>query len=213
MLTCSAILFDMDGVLVDSHLAVERTWRRWSTLRDVHVPDIVQRAHGRRPFETVREIAPHLDIGEEVRWLAAAEEADLDGVVALPGAKALLETLTGAEHAIVTSSGRELARRRLAQARLPVPALIVSADDVHIGKPSPEGYLAAASGLGVAADRCVVFEDTPAGIRAGRAAGARVVALRTTFPSRDLVVADAVIESLAQVRVERDTGRLHLHVG
>jgi len=211
MLTCAAILFDMDGVLVDSHRAVERTWLRWSALRGVHVPGLVQRAHGRRPFETVQEIAPHLDVEEEVSWLAAAEEADLDGVVALPGAQSLLEALTDAEHAIVTSSGRGLARRRLGHAGLPVPRLILSADDVRSGKPSPEGYLEAARRLGVAAGDCAVFEDTPAGISAGRAAGATVIGLRTTFPTEDLAAADRLIDSLAQVRLERRAGALHLH--
>jgi sugar-phosphatase len=203
VLNCDAVLFDLDGVLVDSRAVVERTWRRWAELRGVRDPDLVRRAHGRRSVETVREVAPTLDSDEEVRWLAAAELADFDGVVALPGSAESLTALSDTQRAIVTSGGRELARKRLLHVRLPVPAILVAAEDVSEGKPSPEGFLAAASKLGADPSRCIVIEDTPAGIQAARGAGCRVVALTTTFPKASLHDADVVVKSLADLQIIR----------
>ena len=200
---CGAILFDLDGVLVDSGPVVERTWRRWAALRGLHVPDLVRRAHGRRSIETVRDVAPHLDADEEVRWLADAELSDLDGVGALPGASSLLATLRDGEWAVVTSGGSELARRRLSHTGLPMPRILVAAEDIPVGKPAPDGYLLAARQLAREPSDCVVIEDTPAGIQAGRAAGAYVVALTTTFPKVLLTGADAVISTLARLRIHR----------
>jgi sugar-phosphatase len=201
VLNCDAVLYDLDGVLVDSRAVVERTWRRWAEVRGVRDPDLVRRAHGRRSVETVREVAPTLDSDEEVRWLAAAELSDFDGVVALPGAADALAALSDAQRAIVTSGGRELARKRLLHVGLPVPAILVAAEDVSEGKPSPEGFLAAASKLGVHPSRCIVLEDTPAGIQAAHGAGCRIVALTTTFPKSSLPEADVVVESLADLQI------------
>jgi len=169
----------------------------------VRDPELVRRAHGRRSVETVREVAPALDSDQEVRWLAAAELSDFDGVVALPGASDALAALSDAQRAIVTSGGRELARKRLLHVRLPVPAILVAAEDVREGKPSPEGFLAAASKLGVHPSRCIVIEDTPAGIQSARGAGCRVVALTTTFARASLHNADVVVESLADLQIIR----------
>jgi sugar-phosphatase len=205
-----AILFDLDGVLVDSHAVVARTWRRWSERHALQIPDIVRRAHGRRSVDTVREIAPGLDAAAEVEWLATTELADLDGVVALEGADVALGALAEGQRAIVTSGGRALARLRLAHVGLPVPAVLVAAEDVRQGKPSPEGYLAAARRLGVAPSRCVVFEDAPAGIEAGRAAGATVIAVATTFPRETLGAAAAIVDSLGAVHVAASEGHLVL---
>jgi sugar-phosphatase len=208
----NAVLFDLDGVLVDSHVVVERTWQRWMRSRSLDIPDIVLRAHGRRSFDTVREIAPHLDTVAEVRWLAAAEEADLDGIVALPGAAAALGALANDRRAIVTSGGRVLARTRLEHVGLPVPEVLVAAEDVHEGKPSPEPYLVAARRLGVDPSNCVVFEDTPAGVEAGRAAGATVLGIATTFSAEALREASAVIASLAAVEVLPTDAGFLLHI-
>jgi sugar-phosphatase len=210
--TLDAVLFDLDGVLVDSHTVVERTWRRWAALRGLEVPDLVSRAHGRRSIETVRNVAPHLDAAEEVRWLSNAELVDFDGVVALPGALAALASLSDGQVAIVTSGGRELAQRRLKQAGLPIPRVLAAAEDVREGKPSPEGYLTAARHLGVVPSRCIVFEDTPPGVDAGRAAGATVIALSTTFPKKALAAADAVLHTLASVRIVQTQGGLTIQV-
>jgi sugar-phosphatase len=211
-LRCEAILFDLDGVLVDSHAVVERTWRRWIERHAIHVPDIVRRAHGRRSIETVREVAPQLDADEEVRWLAEAELGDFDGVVALPGAGSMLEVLREGEWAVVTSGGRELARRRLMHSNLPVPGVLIAAEDVAIGKPAPDGYLMAAARLGRLPSNCVVIEDTPAGIQAGRRSGARTVALTTTFPITVLAGADVIVNNLSHLVVQRTNSALAIHV-
>lgn len=211
-LRCEAILFDLDGVLVDSHAVVERTWRRWTERHAIHVPDIVRRAHGRRSIETVREVAPQLDADEEVRWLAEAELGDFDGVVALPGAGSMLEVLREGEWAVVTSGGRELARRRLMHANLPVPVVLIAAEDVAVGKPAPEAYLMAAARLGRLPSNCVVIEDTPAGIQAGRQSGARTVALTTTFPITALAGADVIVNNLSHLVVQRTNSALAIHV-
>ena len=207
-----AILFDLDGVLVDSHTVVERTWQRWSVSRSLHVPDIVRRAHGRRSFDTVREIAPHLDTDAEGQWLAEAELADLDGIVSLPGAAVALDTLAEGQRAIVTSGGGALARLRLRHVALPVPDVLVAAEDVREGKPSPEGYLIAARRLGVDPSRCAVFEDTPAGIAAGHAAGAMVFGLSTTFPADALEAADTIVDSLASIAINSNQESLILRL-
>jgi mannitol-1-/sugar-/sorbitol-6-phosphatase len=213
VLSCEAILFDLDGVLVDSHKVVERTWRRWIARHGIDAPDIVQRAHGRRSIETVREVAPELNADDEVRWLTDAELGDFDGVVALPGAEALLDALRAGEWAVVTSGGRELARQRLAHANLLLPDVLIAAEDVAIGKPAPDGYLKAARELGRHAAKCLVIEDTPPGIQAGRAAGAHTVALTTTFPSVALGGADMIVEHLDFLKLQRSEAALLISIG
>jgi sugar-phosphatase len=213
ILSCAAILFDLDGVLVDSRSVVERTWQRWGKLRNVNEPDLVRRAHGRRSIETVRDVTPYLDADREVEWLAHAELADFDGVVALPGAAAAIEKLAEGEWAVVTSGGRELAQRRLAHCGLAIPRVLVAAEDVMLGKPAPEGYMLAAAHLGAEPSACIVVEDTPAGIQSGRGAGAKVVALTTTFASPALAAADVVTGSLAEVNIQRSSPGLRLYFG
>jgi sugar-phosphatase len=210
--SCDAILFDLDGVLVDSHAVVARTWLRWAALRGLEAPDLVSRAHGRRSIDTVRNVAPHLDAAEEVQWLSNAELVDCDGVVALPGAMAALRSLSEGQVAIVTSGGRDLAQRRLKHVGLPIPHVLVAADDVREGKPSPEGYLVAAQQLGVVPSRCIVFEDTPPGVEAGRSSGASVIALATTFPKKALAAADTVLPTLASVRIVQARAGLTIHI-
>lgn len=206
--SCSKILFDLDGVLVDSRLIVERTWRRWSERHGIHDTDLVRRAHGRTSRETVRSVAPNLDADTEVRWLAAAEQSDLEGLTVMPGASALLAALRSDEWAVVTSGGRDLASLRLEHSGLPQPGILVAAEDVATGKPSPEGYLLAVRRLGVDCSKCVVVEDTPPGIEAGFGAGAYVIALPTTFPAEALAKADVVVRSLAAIQIIHVNGRL-----
>ena len=176
------------------------------------MPNLVRRAHGRRSLETVRDVAPHLDPDLEVQWLAEVELADFVGVVALPGADAALRVLRAGEWAVVTTGGRELARRRLTHASLPIPPILVAAEDVGEGKPAPDGYRLAAQQLGIDPSRCVVIEDTPAGIESGRRARAPVLALSTTFPKLALASATIVAGSLADVQIQRAEGALILHV-
>ena len=211
-LQCQAILFDLDGVLVDSHLVVERTWHRWIERTGINATDIVSRAHGRRSIETVREVAPQLDADDEVRWLASVELGDFNGIVALPGAASILGALREGEWAVVTSGGRELARRRLTHANLPVPDVLIAAEDVPVGKPAPDGYLMAANLLARDSSQCIVVEDTPAGIQAGRLSGARTIALTTTFPMTALASADVIVNNLSDLTLRRGNSGFTVHV-
>jgi sugar-phosphatase len=204
----AALLFDLDGVLVDSRAVVERTWRRWAARHRLDAEPLLAVAHGRRVSDTLKAVVPHLDPAPEVAWLDAAELEDLDGVVAAPGAAPLLGTLDRARWAIVTSCGRELAERRLARAGLSSPPVLVTSDDVPRGKPAPDGYLLGVRRCGAGAASCLVFEDAPPGVAAGQAAGCRVVALATTHTAAQLVAADVVAPDLRSVAVRFDGSQL-----
>ena len=158
-------------------------------------------AHGRRIAETLRLVAPQLDASVEAAVLDAMEEVETRGLRATPGAAALLRQLSEAQRAIVTSGSRAVATLRLRTAGLPIPDVFVTAGDVKQGKPYPEGYLMAAGRLGVAPSDCVVVEDSPPGVAAGKAAGMRVIALLTTYPTAALTGADVRLDALAQLRV------------
>ena len=197
---CDAVLFDMDGVLVDSTLVVVRIWTGWAKRRGFEVEDILKVAHGRRSAETVRLIAPDLDADAEARELEQEEVADLDGVREAEGALKLLSSLPGDRWTVVTSGARPLATRRLRHTGLPVPDRFVTSEDVENGKPAPEPYLRGAELLGAEPGACVVIEDAPLGIEAARAAGMTVVAVATTHDREDLSGADAVVGSLAEIQ-------------
>ena len=175
-LRARALLFDMDGTLVDSTAVVERVWVGFAQRYGLDAAEVISHAHGRLTVDTVEHFLP--DQREAARAVAALDTQELDqleGIVEIPGAADLLRALAAAPLAVITSAARELAHRRMAAAGVPVPEVLVSAEDVSTGKPSPEGYLGAARALGVAPADCLVFEDAEAGIRAGLAAGARVV--------------------------------------
>jgi sugar-phosphatase len=197
-----ALLFDMDGVLIDSAPAVERVWRFWASAHGLDPAAVVGQAHGRRSVETIRAVAPHLNAEKENIIVEQMEIEDRAGVMALPGAAELLRNLPADRFALVTSATRPLAVARMGYACLPVPTNIVTADDVVHGKPSPEPYLKGAALLGFAAGDCVVFEDTPAGLAAGHAAGAQTIGLCTTYPAAALHAAKVVVASLAEVSAE-----------
>jgi sugar-phosphatase len=205
-LRCKAFLFDLDGVLVDSRSVVERTWRRWAERHQIDPTPLLQIAHGRRARDTLRMVVPNLATDAEVDWLDATELADREGLRVVPGADELLAALPSDRWAVVTSCGRELARLRLASAGLPVPGVLIVAEAVKQGKPAPDGYRLGASRLGFDPGECVVFEDAPAGIAAGRAAGARVVGLTTTHAAGDLAGVDTTIADFSgiDIRPEND---------
>src|ERR1700727_566734 len=207
-----ALLFDMDGVLLYSAPAVERVWHAWALTHGLDPADVVEQAHGRRSIETIRAVAPELDAEKENTVVEQMEIDDKDGVIALPGATDLLSILPVDHFAIVTSATRPLALARLGYAGLPVPMHIITADDVVHGKPSPEPYLKGATLLGFTANDCLVFEDTPAGIAAARAAGAQAIALHTTYPISALQAADAIVPSLAAVKADFLAGTIVLDV-
>lgn len=205
-LRCKALLFDLDGVLVDSRAVVERTWQRWAERHGIDPAPFLAIAHGRRAMDTLRAVAPHLATDAEVTWLDDTELVDVASLRVLPGAAPLLASLPRDRWAIVTSCDLELARVRLGAAGLPIPDVFVVSDDVKLGKPAPDGYRLAAHRLALDPRECVVFEDAPAGVAAGLAAGARVIGLATTHAARDLPGTLTVIPNLAavHVRVERD---------
>ena len=183
---CRGILFDLDGVLVDSTPAVARVWAGWAHEHGFDPDKVVREAHGRPSIATIRELLPHADHAAEDREVERREIADVDGVIPLPGAMELLQALPLRRWAIVTSCTRPLAGVRIGAAGLPKPRHLVTSTDVKHGKPDPEPYLKGAQFLGVPASDCIVIEDAPAGIRAGKAAGARVIALRTTATDAEL---------------------------
>jgi len=204
-ITCGALLFDLDGVLVDSTPAVVRVWTKWAVAHGFDPEEVVRRAHGRPSIATIREYLPHADYEAENRKVEHGELNDLDGVVPLPGARELLEALPADRWTIVTSCTRALAQARLRAAGLPIPERFVTCDDVKNGKPNPEPYLKGAFFLGLPATDCVVVEDAPAGIRAGKAASARVIACRTTSSEPELKAAGAdwIVESSRSISLAR----------
>jgi sugar-phosphatase len=207
-----ALLFDLDGVLVDSTLAVERVWRKWAQQHHLDAEKVLEHAHGRRSIETVRIVAPHLNAEAENLNVEHMEIEDKEGVVAIPGAPELLRSLPPDRYAVVTSATKALATARLQYAGLKVPENLITADDVTQGKPSPEPYLKGAALLEFTAHDCLVFEDTPAGIESARAAGMQVIALSTTYPEKDLHKADAILKSLKEVTAHLQEDKLHLEL-
>jgi sugar-phosphatase len=206
---CSAVLFDLDGVLIDSTSCVERHWHAWAAQHGLDAASILKIAHGVRNIETMRLVAPHLDVEQEAAGFASNEVADTRGVSAVEGAPGLLAGLDGARWAIVTSCGAPLAQARLEAARLPMPAALITGSDVGRGKPDPEPYLLAAEVLAVPPADCVVIEDAPAGIRSGKSAGMRVIGIAFTYSRSDLLAngADAVVDRLTDLGILRGDAR------
>ena len=205
-LTARAMLFDLDGVLVDSTANVERHWREWATSHGLDADALIAVVHGRRAIDTIREQAPHLDADAELAAMIAAETGDTTGITALPGAKELLSALPPGSWAIVTSGTHEIAHARLRVAALPTPAVLITADQVSRGKPDPEGYLAAARALGASPAECVVVEDAPAGVEAARRGGMRCIALLTTHRASDVASADAIAHDARDIHVRAEAG-------
>lgn len=213
-LSCAAILFDLDGVLVESRAAVERQWALWAREHHLDPAQVIRVAHGRPTIETIHEVAPHLDAAAEARTMEQREIADLDGVRAIAGAADLLARIPGDRWAVVTSGTRDLATTRLRAVGLPVPPTMVSASDIARGKPDPEPYLKGAAALRFEPRECLVIEDAPSGIRAGKAAGMRVIAVPTTYRFEELGEADVLIRRLSDLRVAaaNPPGRRAIHL-
>jgi sugar-phosphatase len=202
---CRAVLFDLDGVLVDSTPAAARVWTGWALEHGFDPDSVVRMAHGRTSLATIRELLPKADHAAEDRDVERREIEDVADVVPLPGALDLLQSLPVDRWAVVTSGTRPLAEVRIRAAGLPLPKHFVTATDITHSKPHPEPYLLGAGSVGSSPRDCVVIEDAPSGIRSGKSAGARVLALRTTMPELELVTAGAdwIIENCASLSVHQ----------
>ena len=204
-ISCKALLFDMDGVLVDSTPVVARVWSWWARQHGFDPDDIVHKVHGRPSIDNIRELLPNADHEAENREVERREILDVDGVILLPGVREILASLPVDRWIIVTSGTKPLAHVRIRAAGLTAPGRMVTADDISRGKPDPEPYLKGAALLGFAPQDCLVIEDAPAGIRSGKAAGARVVALQTT-ETNDLLIAagaDWIVKDCSSLLLEK----------
>ena len=213
VLTARAVLLDMDGTLVNSDAVVERIWRRWAGQHGLDGDEVMKVVHGRQGHASMALLLPdrpmEQNLADNARMLAE-ETSDMEGVVAVPGAREFLASLRGLPHALVTSADVALATARMAAAGLGMPGVRITAESVGASKPDPEGFLKGAAELGVAPEDCVVFEDSGAGIAAGRAAGMRVVGVG---PRAGLHAPDALVRDLTGVRAEAaPDGTVRLHI-
>ena len=212
--SCSAILFDLDGVLVDSTRQVDREWREWAARKRVDGDAIMAIAHGVRTIDVIRRVAPHLNVEAEAAAIENHEAHDQRGVVVMPGAQELLRSIPAGRWGVVTSGSRLLAQNRMRHCGLPVPEVLVTSDDVTNGKPHPEPYLKGAERLGFAAAECLVIEDAPAGIQSARTGGMKVIGMASTYAVEKLAEADAVVQKLARIQVSANgTGKLMVVAG
>ncbi|MFF0628952.1 HAD-IA family hydrolase [Streptomyces sp. NPDC004296] len=201
-LIARALLLDMDSTIVNSEAVVERCWRRWAAEQGLPSEDVLAVVHGRQGWATMAALLPdrpmELNLADNRRMLEQ-ETADIEGVVPVPGAPAFMAALARLPHALVTSADIALAEARMGAAALPMPEVRITAECVSASKPDPEGFLKGAAELGFAPEDCLVFEDSEAGIEAGRAAGMRVVGVGDRA-ARFLPTAH--VRDLTQVRVE-----------
>jgi mannitol-1-/sugar-/sorbitol-6-phosphatase len=195
------VLFDMDGVLIDSTGADERAWEKWAVFHSMQGTFSIQSTHGRRSVDSIRMLRPDLDPAVEAQRLEAFDAEATDGIATLPGVQNLLAKLRPSQWTIVTSASEALMRRRLECAGIAVPSTVVTADNVSQGKPNPEPYQLAAARLGLAPVECLVIEDAPNGIQAGRLAGCQVLAVKGSHSAAELQEADWIVGSLDRIRI------------
>jgi sugar-phosphatase len=205
---CSAILFDLDGVLIDSTASITRRWAKWAKQQGLDPAKVLEVIHGRRSAEVIQLVAPHLDVAAETIRIEQRVTDDADP--AIRGAIELLQALPERAWCVVTSGTRNLAIARMKVAGLPLPKILVGADDVSKGKPDPEPYLKGAELLGFSAAECIVIEDALAGVRAAHAAKMDVIAVASTYTVEELKEADAVVKGLQQIRVTEAQGKLRV---
>ena len=207
--TYQAFLFDMDGTLITSTAAAERVWTRWAQRHGLDVATFIPTIHGVRAADTIRrQNLPDIDLAAEVAWVERGEIEDVDGVAPIPGAIDFVRRLPPDRWAVVTSATVPLARARLAAAGVTPPALMITAEQVERGKPDPAGYRLAAQTLGFDVADCLVFEDAPAGIAAGEAAGADLLVVTAAW-THPLETPHPRLADYAQARLAiEDDGRL-----
>jgi len=196
------ILFDMDGILVSSLGSVERSWAKWGEMRGLDGALAIKTAHGQRAIDTIRVLRPDLNDVEELKLIEQIEIDDKEGIEVLKGVERLLESLPEKYWTIVTSATERLARVRLEHAGLKVPARIITADMVTLGKPNPEPYLKGAELLGLKPEECLVIEDSTSGAMAGHTAGCKVLATLFSHTMENLSAADWIVESLEGLSVK-----------
>jgi mannitol-1-/sugar-/sorbitol-6-phosphatase len=200
----------MDGILISSLGSVERSWTKWAKMRGIEVEQVLKTTHGRRAIETVALLRPDLDSEAELKILEDQEIADNEGLRALPGVCELLSSLPADRWTVVTSATEKLARARLADGGIPVPARLVTANQVTRGKPHPEPFIAGAALLGFKPEECVVFEDSASGVIAGRAAGCTVIATTFSHPVDSLEAAHYLVQDLTGVTATQDESGIEL---
>ncbi len=210
--TCRAVLFDLDGTLIDSGSRIRRLWQWWAESRGIDYQSLLGIILGRTAVETIRMAAPHLDAEAEMKALEAEEVSDMRDVYIYPGALELVKRLDGAPWAIVTSGSDSVANARIEHVGLAHPPVLITANDIQNGKPAPDAYLLAAERLGMQAQDCVVIEDAPVGVEGGKRAGMRVVAVATTNPPESLRDANAVVASLGDIDILPSASSILIHV-
>jgi sugar-phosphatase len=198
---CDALLFDLDGVLLDSTECIRNTWKRWGEKRGIPLETIMTVAHGRRAVETIHLVAPHLNAEEEAKPLSEWEAVSTEGVYIIEGALPLVSALPIDGWAVVTSGTNGIALARMRCTGLPIPDIMITADDVINGKPHPEPYLAASRRMNIPPERCVVIEDSPAGIQAAHKAGMRAIGVAFTHPRQELSMAEAIADKISDIHV------------
>jgi mannitol-1-/sugar-/sorbitol-6-phosphatase len=207
-LQCAAILFDLDGVLVDSTPSVVRVWTEWAERNHIAPSKVLEIVHGRRTKEVIQILTPDADINAEA--YKVEDGISRQGVQPISGAARLLASLPDDRWCVVTSGIGKLARDRLRVAGLPIPRVLVSADDVANGKPHPEPFLKGARMLGANSEDCLVIEDALNGIQAAHAGGMKVIGLATTYSASELKEADAVVLALEAITVSSVSGEIVL---
>jgi sugar-phosphatase len=209
-LNCQAILFDLDGTLIDSAVRIQRLWEEWGELHGIAPQFLMEVMHGHRAGETISIVAPHLSVQDEVEALEIIETSDMGGVRPYASAGDLLSKLSSKQWAIVTSGSLRVASARMKHVGLPTPDIFITGDDVKMGRPAPDGYLLAAQHLNVKPSDCVVIEDAPAGIQAGKAAGMKVIAVASTLLREALSQADGVVQQLAEIQLQITNREIHI---
>ncbi len=204
---CRAVIFDLDGVLVDSEACIDHHWQQWATMHGFDIHEVLSVSPGRPAVETIRLVAPHLDVEAEAAALQRGESVDTVGVHKIEGAAEMVRSLPADRWAIATSGVLATATTRIVHTGLPMPAVLVTADDITRGKPDPEPYLLAAKRLGVDPQDCLVLEDAPAGIQAGKRAGMTVIGVASTHSPDALGQADAVAQRLQEIHISNGENR------
>ena len=212
---CAAVLFDLDGTLVDSTKIVGRIWGEWARRQGLDPDWVIHVAHGQRTYDSVKTVAPYLTLEQQhqaFKDIEGREIVETEGLVVFEGGKQLIGSLPQNRWTIVTSGTRPLAEARLRAAGLPVPAQMITADDVENGKPHPEPYLKGAKLLGVSPAECVVIEDAPSGLRSAQTAGMKTIAVPTTYRVEELRGADVVAADLASLSADTSDHVIRLRV-